>query len=79
MFGNFSTTSLGRNQYYIAFIDDFFRFAWVYFLKKKSDTTKAIKDILKRIQTQYNTTVKALRTDNGGEYINSEVKSLLAD
>jgi hypothetical protein len=50
--GNFST-SLDGNQYYIAFIDDFSRFAWVYFLKKKSDTTKAIKDILKRIQTQY--------------------------
>jgi transposase InsO family protein len=48
-------------------------------LKKKSDTTKAIKYILKWIQTQYNTTVKALRTDNGGEYINLEVESILAD
>jgi hypothetical protein len=47
----FSTTSLGGNQYYIAFIDDFSRCAWVYFLKKKSDTTKAIKDILNQIQT----------------------------
>jgi transposase InsO family protein len=78
--GKFSTTSLGRNQSYIVLIDNFSHFAWVYFLKKKkSDTTKAIKDMLKQIQTQYNTTVKALRTDNGGEYLNSEVESLLAD
>jgi transposase InsO family protein len=48
-------------------------------LKKKSDTTKAIKDYLKPTQTQYDSTVKTLCTDNGGEYIYSKVESLLAD
>jgi transposase InsO family protein len=77
--GKFSTKSLGGNEYYIVFIDDFSRFSWVYFLKKKSDAVNAIKNFTNLIQTQFNTTIKSFRTDNGGEYINSEVESYLAD
>jgi hypothetical protein len=77
--GRFSTKSLGENEYYIAFIDDFSCFSWVYFLKKKCDAVKAIKDFTKLIQTQFNTTIKSFQMDNGSEYINSEVETYLAD
>jgi hypothetical protein len=35
-FGPITVTSLGGSMYYVSFIDDFSRKAWIYFLRKKS-------------------------------------------
>src|ERR1700733_1146620 len=35
VFGPMKVTSLGKFVYYVSFIDDFSRNAWIYFLKKK--------------------------------------------
>jgi hypothetical protein len=29
--------SVGRNKYYVSFIDDYSKFTWIYLLKNKSD------------------------------------------
>ncbi|KAI0993108.1 hypothetical protein K3495_g15076, partial [Podosphaera aphanis] len=41
--GRFSVKSLGGKEYYITFIDDCTRHAWIYFLKQKSDALTSIK------------------------------------
>jgi hypothetical protein len=46
--GKFSVPSLGKSLYYMTFIDDKSRFAWVYLLKNKSDAAKAIKDFVRK-------------------------------
>jgi transposase InsO family protein len=53
----------------MSFIDDYTRFAWIYFLKHKDDAKKAIKDYVTRIEKQFDTTILRFRTDGGGEYI----------
>ncbi|KAI0993000.1 hypothetical protein K3495_g15184, partial [Podosphaera aphanis] len=50
--GKFSVDSLGRKRYYITFIDDFSRYAWISFLRNKNDAYQAIRDFVTRIQTQ---------------------------
>lgn len=60
--------SLDGYRYYIHFLDDFSRFVWVYPLKLKSDAYHAFIHFLTFIKTQFGKTLKALQSDNGGEY-----------
>jgi len=50
------------------------RVAWVRFMKQKSETTKTIKDIVTEMKHQHHKSPRAFRTDNGGEYINNDLK-----
>ena len=47
-----SQFSLGKPYYYLSLIDDETRFAWVRFLREKSDAIKFIKDFIKERKTQ---------------------------
>ena len=46
-------------------------------MKKKSSTTQIIKDFIAEIELQYSSTPKGFRTDNGGEYVSTELKDYL--
>ena len=59
----------------MVFVDDFSGAFGVYFLKNKSDATRATEQFL--ADTSPYGSVKRLRSDNGGEYISEEFKSLL--
>ncbi|KAI0991999.1 hypothetical protein K3495_g16187, partial [Podosphaera aphanis] len=69
----------GRKRYYITFIDDFSRYAWISFLRNKNDAYQAIRDFVTRIQTQHNLTIKTFFSDNGGEYIDARVQKYFTD
>ena len=52
MIGPLTTPSYGNSSYVLTFIDDFSRYYWVYFLKKKSDvfyTFKVFKDLVENM------------------------------
>ena len=59
----------------MVFVDDFSGAFGVYFLKNKSDATRATEPFL--ADTAPYGSVERLRSDNGGEYISEEFKSLL--
>ena len=65
----FPTLSYAKYKYAIVFVDDHTSFAWVTLLKKKSDALAAAKDFLSMVENEYETTVKAWRSDQGGELI----------
>src|SRR5258705_1649467 len=65
--------SLGRSFYYISFIDDFTRFAWIYFLKEKSQAVAAIKDFINMVENQTSYVIQLFRSDGGGEYANNQL------
>lgn len=56
--GKFSVDSLGGKRYYISFIDEFSRHAWVSFLRNKNDAFFAIRNFVNQIQNQYGVTIK---------------------
>jgi len=66
VFGLVSVTSLGGSMYYVAFIDDFSRKTWIYFLRKKSKVFKRFKEFKTLAENQTEKRIKVLRTDNGG-------------
>ena len=65
--------SYGNSLYYITFIDDFTRMGWISFLKNKSDASNALKEFVTFAERQFRTTVLSVITDNGGEYVESDI------
>jgi len=70
-------TSFGKSNYYVTFIDDCTRYAWVYPIYAKSDTVKIFTSFISARHTQDKVTIKRFRTDNGGEYANAAMLTLL--
>ena len=62
----------GGFKYFITFTDDFSRFGYVYLMKHKSETFEVFKEIQNEVQNQLGKTIKALRSDRGGEYLSQE-------
>ena len=73
--GAMARPSLSECRYYISFIDEATRFAWIRFLKLKSDATRAIMDFCAYVSRRYGTHIKRFVTDNGGEYANTSLSS----
>ncbi|KMQ90721.1 retrovirus-related pol polyprotein from transposon tnt 1-94 [Lasius niger] len=66
-------------KFFVTFIDDCSRWCEVYFLKEKSGVCDAFKHYKSFVERQTGKSIKALQSDNGREYLNSEMNSLLAD
>jgi hypothetical protein len=60
--------SLSGYLYYVLFIDDFSCKSWIYFLKAKNETCSKFQEFKALIENQIGKHVRALRTDNGGEF-----------
>ena len=57
-------------------IDDYTRFTWVYFLKLKSEVFQHLKIFKVHAENRSGKHIKILRTDNGTEYVNKDIKNL---
>ena len=66
-------TSMSGSRYVLTFIDDFSRFTWVFFLKKKSKVLERFIEFKASVENAYGRKIMSLRYDNGGEYINSKM------
>jgi hypothetical protein len=58
-------TSIGGNKYGFVIVDDFTRYTWVAFLIDKSDVFATLKTFIKRVQNEFETMIKKVRSDNG--------------
>nr|GEX77052.1 retrotransposon protein, putative, Ty1-copia subclass [Tanacetum cinerariifolium] len=64
-------------SYFITFTDDYSRYGYVYLLKNKHEVFETFKVIKNEVENQLEKTIKALRSDRGGEYISQEFKDYL--
>lgn len=64
--GPMQMRSLGGAYYFLLFVDDYMRFTWVYFLRKKSHTFEFFKEFESMIEKQIRKFIKILRSDQGG-------------
>lgn len=72
-------THESQKRYFLTMVDDFSRSTWSQLLSCKSNALHTIKALICLIETQFNTIVKAIRTDNGLEFINKETSDFLQD
>lgn len=70
--GSLSSKSLSGSRYILTITDNFSRFSWLYFLKRKSETLVKFKQFKSMIELQTSHRIKAIRSDNGGEYISQD-------
>jgi hypothetical protein len=69
--------SLGNAKYFVLFIDDFNKFRFIFYVKKKGELLKCFKKVnAKRLRVIINAMVK-FKSDNGGEYISCAFKEYL--
>ncbi|GJX88883.1 retrotransposon protein, putative, ty1-copia subclass [Tanacetum coccineum] len=64
-------------SYFITFMDDYSRYGYVYLLKHKHEVFETFKVFKNKVENQLRKTIKALRSDRGGEYISQEFKDYL--
>jgi transposase InsO family protein len=73
VWGPSRVVSLSGHRWFVSFIDDFSRTTWVYLLKDKSEVSSVFPIFHRMIQTQFNASIKIVRSDNGGEYLSSSL------
>ena len=71
--GKMSISSSGGAYYFLLLKDDYSRYCWVYFLKKKTDALNALQKFYAEVQIK----IKGLRTDGGLEFCNKQVEQFL--
>lgn len=69
--------SLTNKRWFITFTDDHTRVCWVYLLKGKAEVGSVFQNFYSLIKTQYNESIKILRTDNGTEYFTTVLADFL--
>ncbi|GKC31318.1 retrovirus-related pol polyprotein from transposon TNT 1-94 [Tanacetum coccineum] len=62
--------SINHEKYTLVIVDEYSRYTWVYFLKKKRQAHETIMYFIKRVENQNDIKVKQLRTDNGTKFKN---------
>jgi transposase InsO family protein len=76
--GPFSSPSLRGFRYYVIFIDDHSRKTWIFFMKNKDEVLSRFVEFKALVENQTSKKIKALRSDNGGEYISNAFRDLCA-
>jgi transposase InsO family protein len=71
--------SIGGSKYGLVIVDDYSRFNWVFFLQDKFESQETLKRFLRRAQNEFELKVKKIRSDNGSEFKNLQVKEYLEE
>ena len=72
MCGPFSIASTTKHKYYVIFVDEFSRKWWIFFMQNKDQTFSKFCEFKALVEKEMGKQVKALRSDNGGEYISKK-------
>ncbi|KAK8547477.1 hypothetical protein V6N12_031614 [Hibiscus sabdariffa] len=74
-----NTQARGGFQYFITFTDDFSRYGYIYLMRHKSEALERFKEFKNEVQNQHGKSIKALRSDRGGEYLSQDFDELLKE
>ena len=67
IWGPSSVESIDGFKYFLTIVNDCTRVTWIYMLKNKSDVITVFPIFVKYVQTQYQSVIKAIRSDNAPE------------
>ncbi|GJW58117.1 retrovirus-related pol polyprotein from transposon TNT 1-94 [Tanacetum coccineum] len=67
--------SINHEKYTLVIVDEYSRYTWGHFLKKKSQAAEMIMSFMRMIENQNDVKVKHIRTDNGTEFRNSKLEN----
>ena len=70
--GPITPVSYDEKSYFVTFLDDYTHFCYVYAIANKSDVYQKCSEYRALVTNRFNCELGALRTDNGGEYVNAK-------
>lgn len=70
--GPISEPSMFGHRYFLIVVDDVARHTWIFLMRLKSETSTHIKSLISSVETQHNTKVKCVRSNNGREFLTNE-------
>nr|GEX24327.1 retrovirus-related Pol polyprotein from transposon TNT 1-94 [Tanacetum cinerariifolium] len=74
LFGPVKPQTISHNKYTFIIVDEYLRYTWVFFLKKKNDTVECIMSFIKKIENLDEVRVKELRSENRTEFRNHKLE-----
>ncbi|WVZ63312.1 hypothetical protein U9M48_012953 [Paspalum notatum var. saurae] len=77
--GSVRVTSVIGKWYVLVVVDDFSRFSWVFFMEFKDEVFGFVQDLVLRLRNESHKTMRAIRSDNGGEFRNSHFENFCRD
>ena len=75
--GPMSTQAKGGYEYFITFTDNYSRYGYVYLMRRKSETFEKFKEFRAEVENQLGKHIKAIQSDQGGEYLLGDFKDYL--
>ncbi|GJW59465.1 retrovirus-related pol polyprotein from transposon TNT 1-94 [Tanacetum coccineum] len=67
--------SINHEEYILVIVDEYSRYTWVHFLRKKSQAPEIIMSFIRMVENQNDVKVKQIRTDNETGFRNHELES----
>ncbi|KAL0345819.1 UNVERIFIED_CONTAM: hypothetical protein Sradi_4413200 [Sesamum radiatum] len=77
--GPLSISARGGFSYFITFTDDHSQYGYVYLMRYKSEAFGRFKEYRLEVENQTNRKIKAIRPDQGGEYLSGEFTDYLKE
>lgn len=73
--GPITPPTIDNKNYFVLFVDQYTHYCVTYLLTYKSDVFAAFKDFVAKSEAKFNLKLVNLYSDNGGEYLSTEMKS----
>nr|CAN78715.1 hypothetical protein VITISV_030863 [Vitis vinifera] len=78
VWGPCRTASTLGFQYFVTFIDDYSRCTWLFLMKNRAKLFSIFQKFYAEIQTQFNISIRVLRSDNAREYFSAPFTSFMS-
>ncbi|RVX19942.1 Retrovirus-related Pol polyprotein from transposon TNT 1-94 [Vitis vinifera] len=78
VWGPCRTASTLGFQYFVTFIDDYSRCTWLFLMKNRVELFSIFQKFYAVIQTQFNISIRVLRSDNAREYFSTPFTSFMS-
>jgi len=75
LMGPVGQMSVSQHKYIMVIIDDYTRYAWVYFLKKKSHASDRLMEFFALVSRQFDAKVKKVRSRSRREFLSNALSA----
>jgi hypothetical protein len=75
--GHYLTSSIREHHYYVIFIDDFFRFTWIYFLESRAQVITTYQAFAAMVCTQFDSFIHVFRANSAVEHLSDSLRQFL--